>query len=222
MKVYAINGGPRKSYNTAKMLESFIKGVNDEGIETEIIHLYDLKYSSCRECYGCKVKGSKNYGRCTYPDDLKGVLEKLYKADGLVFASPIYFHDITGQLRCFLDRFFFSLDSHKKGESTLIPKKIITATIYTMNETQEHMEQANYPQTLETMHQYIHYLLGYYPEIIYVYNTYEFNDYSKYKASYWDEEEKRIWQKQQFPLDLQNAYHAGKQMALKIKKAYVK
>lgn len=84
--------------------------------------------------------------------------------------------------------------------------------IYTMNEPYEKMKEYHYLENLQTTHNYIYALLGYNPQIQYVCNTYEFNDYSKYEASYWNEQEKKEWHDKQFPLDLETAYQNGKKM----------
>lgn len=75
MKVYAINGSPRKSWNTAMLLENALKGAAAQGAETELIHLYDLNFKGCTSCFGCKLKGGKSYGKCAMRDDLTPVLE---------------------------------------------------------------------------------------------------------------------------------------------------
>ena len=54
MKVIAVNGSPRKEWNTAAMLEKALAGAADQGAETELIHLYDLKYTGCTSCFACK------------------------------------------------------------------------------------------------------------------------------------------------------------------------
>lgn len=55
MKVYAINGSPRKNKNTATLLKKALEGVKasspNEEIETEIINLYDLNYTGCKSCF---------------------------------------------------------------------------------------------------------------------------------------------------------------------------
>ncbi len=76
MKVVAINGSPRKKWNTATLLEKVLEGAASEGAETEMIHLYDLNFKGCTSCFACKVKDGKNYGKCTIKDDLTLVLEK--------------------------------------------------------------------------------------------------------------------------------------------------
>ena len=61
VQVYILNGSPRKTWNTAKMCESFKKGVTDTGLNAEIINLYDLNYKGCCSCFACKLRGGKSY-----------------------------------------------------------------------------------------------------------------------------------------------------------------
>jgi multimeric flavodoxin WrbA len=91
MKIYAINGSPRKKWNTALLLEHALAGAASQGAETELIHLYDLTYKGCTSCFSCKLKGGKSYGRCAMNDGLTPVLEKLAEADAFILGSPIYF-----------------------------------------------------------------------------------------------------------------------------------
>ena len=63
MKIYAINGGPRKKHNTAKLLQAALDGAAAapcaEAVETEMIHLYDLNYNGCVSCFRASVKAAK-------------------------------------------------------------------------------------------------------------------------------------------------------------------
>ncbi|HEX7468762.1 MAG TPA: flavodoxin family protein [Methanobacterium sp.] len=63
MKVIAVNGSPRKKFNTAKLLENALEGAVSEGAETELFNLYDLNYKGCKSCFACKIKGGRSYGR---------------------------------------------------------------------------------------------------------------------------------------------------------------
>lgn len=103
MKVIAINGSPRKKWNTAQLLQQALKGAESVGAETEFINLYDLNYRGCISCFGCKRKEAVPC-KCFMKDDLTPVLEKVHSADALLLGSPIYFGDVTGQMRCFLER----------------------------------------------------------------------------------------------------------------------
>ena len=145
MKVYAINGSPRKNKNTATLLQKALDGVKesakDKEIETEIINLYDLNYTGCKSCFACKRLGGASYGKCAIKDDIYEVLEKLSQADGIIFGSPIYLSNITGQLQSFLERLLFPYLVYDENYSTIAPKKMPTAFIYTMNVQEELMDK---------------------------------------------------------------------------------
>ena len=125
MKVYAINGSPRKNKNTATLLNKALEGVkaSNPDAETEVINLYDLNYTGCKSCFACKLIGGKSYGKCAIKDDLYEVLEKLSQADGIIFGSPIYLGQITAQLQGFFERFIFQYLVYDKNYSTIAPKK---------------------------------------------------------------------------------------------------
>lgn len=69
MKVIALNGSPRKKWNTATLPENALEGAASRGAETELIHLYDLKFKGCLSCFACKTAGGESYGQCAVDDD---------------------------------------------------------------------------------------------------------------------------------------------------------
>ncbi len=75
MKVIAINGSPRKKWNTATLLGHALEGAALKGAETELVHLYDLDFKGCVSCFACKTRGGKSYGKCAVKDDLKPLFE---------------------------------------------------------------------------------------------------------------------------------------------------
>lgn len=212
MKVYAINGSPRKNKNTSTLLQKALDGVKESGIgkeiETEIINLYDLNYTGCKSCFACKRLGGKSYGKCAVKDDLKEVLEKVSQADGLIFGSPIYFSNITAQLLAFLERLLFPNLVYDENYSCIAPKKMPTAFIYTMNVPENLMEQVGYPKTFNHIESPIERTFTK-PLVMYSNNTYQFDDYSKYKSDAFSEEAKAAYRKTQFPLDCQKAFELG-------------
>lgn len=212
MKVYAINGSPRKNKNTATLLQKALDGVKesakDKEIETEIINLYDLNYTGCKSCFACKRLGGKSYGKCAVKDDIQEVLEKVSQADGLIFGSPIYLGTITGQLQSFLERLLFPYLVYDENHSAIPPKKMITAFIYTMNVPEESMDKFGYLSTFNRIESSLGHVLTK-PLVMYSNNTYQFDDYSKYKSSAFSEEEKAEHRKIQFPLDCQKAFELG-------------
>ena len=91
MTVIGINGSPRKTWNTATLLEKALEGAASQGAETGIVHLYDLDFQGCTSCFACKLEGGKKYGQCAVKDDLTPILDAIAEADALVLGSPIYF-----------------------------------------------------------------------------------------------------------------------------------
>ena len=219
MKIFAIHGGPRKNKNTDKMLDAFIAGAKSTGedVEVEKLDLFDLKFKGCMSCFACKLKNGVSYGKCSYDDELKPILERIGLADGIVCATPIYFHDVSGQLRMFLERLFFQYHSFKKNEKSIAVKPLQSCMIYTMNITQQQMEKSGYRNNLKLTEQYFEYIFKHYPETIYAFNTLLFDDYSHHELSYWNLEEKKKYHQEQFPKDLNQAYQSGKRMVTKIR-----
>ena len=151
MKVIAFNGSPRKNWNTATLLNKALEGAASQGAETELIHLYDLSYKGCISCFSCKLKGGKSYGKCAVNDDLKPVFNRIEQADALIFGSPIYFGQVTGEVRSFLERLLFQYLVYDGKGTTLFEKKIKTAFIYTMNVREDYLERIGYAQNFKGM-----------------------------------------------------------------------
>lgn len=212
-KVYAINGSPRRNKNTAQMLDKVLEGVKAEFSDSEVerINLFDLNFTSCKSCFACKRKDEKFLRTCALKDDLTPVLEKLKDADALIFGSPIYYRTITGQMHSFYERLFFPYMQYKEGYPTLVEKKIPTACIYTMNVDGKEMIEGGYRQNMELWENF---LTWYYskPLIAYAFNTYQFDDYSKYICETFNETDKAKQREEQFPKDLQKAYELGQKL----------
>ena len=133
-----IDGGPRKTMNTAQMVEAFIEGVKETSDDIEVRHvrLYDLDaYRGCMSCMACKVKGRLSH-ICKFRDALLPVLQEVSEADGLVLASPIYMADRTALTQAFVERIVFPWLNYADG-SVMAVKKMPVAFIYTMNATED-------------------------------------------------------------------------------------
>ena len=217
MKALFINGSPRKNWNTHKLLESAMKGTNDSGAETELIHLYDFTFKGCVSCFACKLKGNKTNGVCAIRDVLRPVLEKANQSEIVVIGSPIYFSYPTGPVRSFMERLMFPVLSYNKEKPATIPSSTrATAMIYAMGAPKQYAESLNYPIILGENERFLRNLFGY-CESMCSYYTYQFNDLSRYEASAFDEESKAKYRDEQFPKDLQAAYELGKRLVEKAK-----
>ena len=212
MKALFINGSPRKKFNTAQMLESAMKGAADAGAETEWINLFDYEFTGCRSCFACKIKNSKTNGLCAIRDSIRPVLEKAKNADIIVFGSPVYYGYPTGQLRNFVERLLFPLDTYlvdENGNRVKVRNKVVpTGLIYTMNCPEWLMKKVDYPKLLGFTGEEIGRLCGY-NEVLYSCDTYQFTDYARYDVNMFPEEAKRKTLEEQFPIDLENAYNLG-------------
>lgn len=214
-EIYIINGGNRKDKNTDKMCKSFAKGVEEAGGKARIIYLYDVDFKGCRSCFACKLLGGKNYGKCAYPDGLKEILEKVSLADGIVFASPVYFGDVSGVMKMFLERLVFPYIRYDENYTAIAPKRLETAVIYTMNVNEKDFETYIGKDDLGPLGFFELWIEKVYqkPKRICAFNTYQFGDYNKYFSKVWDEKDKRKHKEEVFPKDLERAYEAGKAMA---------
>ena len=210
-KIFVIDGGPRKNFNTASMLQKFAEGamsVSDK-IEVKTVRLYGLDYKGCMSCMACKIKG-KASNVCKFKDALTPVLEEIAHADGLVLGSPIYFGDVTGQMQAFLERLAFPWLSYNDYSLTA-PKRMPVVLMETMNGTPER----NNSQGYGSMEYCIQTALGE-PEHLVAYNTYQVKNYERFELASFSEEAKRQWRDEHWEQDLQKAFDAGKQMAEKI------
>ena len=210
-KIIIIDGGPRKTFNTASMLRSFAEGAASvsEEVEVKTVRLYDLDYKGCISCLGCKLKGRVS-NICRFKDALTPVLEEIATADGLVLGSPIYFGGITGQMRSFLERLTFPWLSYNDYSLTA-PRRMPVVLLETMNGTPERNNSNGYG----TMEWPIANALGE-PERLVAYNTYQVKDYARYELAGFSEEGKRRYRDEHWQHDLQQAHDAGRRMAEQI------
>lgn len=100
MKILAINGSHRRGKNTAAMLNIVLEEAAREGAETELLELVDYNIKPCLSCNRCLKKDE-----CTISDDdMVKIAKKMLAADGIVLGSPVYFSNVTGLMKNFMDR----------------------------------------------------------------------------------------------------------------------
>lgn len=211
MKVLAINGSPRRTGNTATLLNKALEGAAAEGAETELVHLYDLDFKGCISCFACKLKGGKSYGKCARKDELTPILDKIPKVDAIIFGSPIYFANVTGEMRSFIERMMFPYVVYDKSHSVIFPKKMNNGWIYTMNMPETWLRESGYEQIFKFNETLMIRALGSSESLI-VTDTYQFDDYSKYVSSMFDPELKARRRLEVFPADCEKAFEMGSRM----------
>lgn len=97
--VVVISSSPRKGGNSDMLCSEFVRGAKESGNNVEHIRLAEKQIGYCKGCYACS--GS---AKCFQKDDMNEISEKLLKADVIVFATPVYFYSMSGQLKVFIDR----------------------------------------------------------------------------------------------------------------------
>ena len=212
MKVMAFNGSPRKKWNTATLLGKALEGAASRGAKTEFIHLYDLNFKGCISCFACKTKDGKSYGRCAVKDDLTPVFRKIEKADAIFLGSPIYFGTVSGEMKSFMERLLFPYSIYTDPPGSLFQRKIKTGFIYTMNVTEELMQEWGYIEHFKRHEITLKRILGY-SEHMCSFDTYQFDDYSKMVATRFDPVKKAQRRKEIFPKDCEKAFEMGARFA---------
>ena len=212
MKIIAFNGSPRKEWNTATLLKKALEGAAAQGAKTELIHLYNLNYQGCISCFACKEKAGKSYGKCVVRDPLKPIFKKIETIDALIFGSPIYLGNITGQMQSFLERLVFPYLTYTDPPEPLFPKKIPAGFIYTMGLTEELMNEFGYNQRFAGINRFLTRIFGS-SETLLSFDTYQFKDYSKVVAPRFNPEEKLKRRQEVFPKDCQKAFEMGARFA---------
>lgn len=116
MKILVLNGSPRVNGTTSNMIRAFQEGAESVGHEVEVIM---VSHESIAGCMACEYCHQIEQGVCIQKDGMEKVYNALMDADTLVLASPIYYHGVTGQLKCAIDRLY----------AMLYPKEQITAKL---------------------------------------------------------------------------------------------
>jgi multimeric flavodoxin WrbA len=102
MKIVAFNGSPRKDGNTTILINHVFRELEKEGVETELVQLSGRKIHGCIACYKCFENKDQ---RCAVKDDFANeCIEKMIKAEGIILGSPVYFTDVTAEMKALIDR----------------------------------------------------------------------------------------------------------------------
>lgn len=97
--ILVISTSPRKGGNSETLADAFIRGAKEAGNQVEKVCLYDKTIGFCKGCLACL----KSH-RCVIHDDADIIAQKMKEADVLVFATPIYYYEMCGQMKTMLDR----------------------------------------------------------------------------------------------------------------------
>ena len=103
MKVLAINGSPHEKGCTFTAISLLAEELKRQKIETEIVSIGTKPLQGCIACGKCRENGL-----CIFDDIVNVCIKKMKEADGIIIGSPVYYSGISGQMKSFLDRFFYA------------------------------------------------------------------------------------------------------------------
>ena len=123
-KIVILNGAGKRNGNTAAMIKAFSDAAAANGNDIQEFYLQTMSIHGCLDCAGCKRKEKDSVEPCVQKDDMNAIYPAAKEADVLVFASPVYWWDITGTLKTAIDRLYAMLtnstDLSPKGTVLLL------------------------------------------------------------------------------------------------------
>ena len=103
MKILVLNGSPRPNGNTAEMIDVFREAAESNGHQVVLFNVCRMNIKGCLACECCHRQGNSG---CVQKDDMQDIYKELEDTEMLVLGAPIYYHGISGQLKCVIDRFY--------------------------------------------------------------------------------------------------------------------
>jgi len=98
-KILIISTSPRANSNSHALAEAFARGARESGNDVEIICLRDKEIKYCQGCLACQKTG-----KCVIHDDAPAITAKMHGSDVIVWATPIYYYEMSGQMKTMIDR----------------------------------------------------------------------------------------------------------------------
>jgi multimeric flavodoxin WrbA len=124
MKVLVVLGSRNHEGQTARAAQALAAGVTGAGGRAELAYLPEMKVERCRQCEDNGWGLCRTEGRCVIEDDFGTLVGRIREADALVFATPVYFGDLSESLRAFLDR-LRRIGIHDSGKEGIAGKPAI-------------------------------------------------------------------------------------------------
>jgi len=119
MNTVILFGSPRKEGNTIQIVNAFAQVLKEKGVSVRMLYLNDMNIRPCQGCGVCLPKGV-----CRINDDMKDIRKYILESDIIVYATPVYWFNISGQLKLVIDRTFAFMDENYN--SRIAGKKAVT------------------------------------------------------------------------------------------------
>ncbi|MDJ0512515.1 MAG: flavodoxin family protein [Methyloceanibacter sp.] len=117
MRALVVTGSPRRNGNSALLAKSAAEGLSDAGHTCEIVDVSDVMNGFLRDCRTCR----KDNGECAIGDGFRrAFLDSFLPADGIIFATPVYWYGMSAQLKAFFDRMFCYVAASYPGAERVV------------------------------------------------------------------------------------------------------
>ena len=142
MKIVGFIGSPRKKGNTTTIVNEVLRGAQEAGAETKVFNLNQLSIRGCQGCYKCQTPE----GKCVQKDDMAPLYDEIYSADAIVIGTPIYWFQVTGQTKTFIDRLlaFLYLKDGQPGNFRNKLKGKKTVTVFSQGQPDTSLFASNF------------------------------------------------------------------------------
>lgn len=124
MKAILVSGSRNPDGQTAQAADAVLKGLAKAGVTVEKVFLPALRIERCRQCDDNGWGLCRKEGRCVIDDDMDGLVGKMRQSDALVFATPVYYSDLSESLRAFTDR-LRRICTHESGRMSIKGKPVM-------------------------------------------------------------------------------------------------
>jgi multimeric flavodoxin WrbA len=148
MKILGVEGSPRKNGNTAKLVQAILESASENGAETKFYKLTEMNISLCLGCFNCRETGT-----CVTDDDMQLLLEEIQTSDVIIFGSPVYMWQVSGQTKLFMDRLVPFI---KPDFTTRLKGKKLMYMVFTQGNPDENAFKL-YFEYLENLFSFLHY-----------------------------------------------------------------
>lgn len=135
MKILAIVGSPRIKGNTNYLVDRALEEAELSGAETEKVVLSQLEIKPCVGHDNCST-----FSLCPLNDDMNRLLEKFLEADAIVLATPVYWYNVTAQMKAFIDRNYFAY-KHDMKYKARVAGIIVVAEVEAIEDTLRTLNQ---------------------------------------------------------------------------------
>jgi multimeric flavodoxin WrbA len=211
MDFIVINSSPRKNMNTSQLVNECVDELKKKGKSVKVYNLYDLQFKGCYSCFACKKVGKASYGKCIIKDDLNPIFDEIRNSKGIILATPIYYRDVAGELRCFVERLLFQHMLYTNPPKSIFGKRIPVGMIYTMNVMEEQYPNYSLKIQIEAMESSLKLVIGD-VKSFFAFGTNQLTNYEGIEYTYFDSEERLKRYQDVFPREKERVRNFVKEL----------